>query len=204
MKQYSSPRGIATIRQRGMEALRVRTDHRRRHEPCRRPWRRNRKAMRRRPGSANPMACSGPGMPRPMGHPKSAPSASGRRVRAVALMTRPPSRRDVRHHPITGPTSRRDHDPSNFNEESAGRPFAGKREPSACPAEATPTMVSDGGRPRSPDPSRSAARRSPNARGGSRWLQAHAHPRRWPHPAKTGSIVRPNMRISVRRRGYPA
>ena len=61
MKQYSYPWGIATIRQRGMEALRVRTTHRRRHEPCRRPWRGNGKAMRRRPGSANPMACSGPG-----------------------------------------------------------------------------------------------------------------------------------------------
>ena len=55
-------------------------------------------------GPQTPWHVPGPGMPRPMGPPKSAPSASGRRVRAVALMTRPPSRRDFRHHPITGPT----------------------------------------------------------------------------------------------------
>ena len=61
MKQYSSPWGDRhRPSTRHGSAPRADT-HRRRHEPCRRPWRGNGKAMRRRPRSANPMACSGPG-----------------------------------------------------------------------------------------------------------------------------------------------
>lgn len=63
MKQYSSPRGGGSppsVSEAWKRSACGRT-HRRRHEPCRRPWRGNGKAMRRRPGPANPMACSGPG-----------------------------------------------------------------------------------------------------------------------------------------------
>lgn len=63
MKQYSSPWGGGSppsVSEAWKRSACGRT-HRRRHEPCRRPWRGNGKAMRRRPGSANPMACSGPG-----------------------------------------------------------------------------------------------------------------------------------------------
>lgn len=140
--------------------------------------------MRRRPGSANPMACSGPGNATADGSSKisavrfRAESSCGRFDDTAAVPSGLSASPDYRSNPHGGTMTRR------TSMRKAGRPFAGKREPSACPAEATPTMVSDGGRSRSPDPSRSTARRSPNARGGSRWLQAHAHPRRWPHPAK--------------------
>ena len=161
--------------------------------------------MRRRPGSANPMACSGPGNATADGSSKISAvrfrteSSCGRFDDTAAVPSGRSASPDYRPNPHGGTMTRRtsmrkapaDPLPENANRRHA--PLKRRRR--------WFRMVGGPDRPILLDPPPGDRRTPVAAHDGCRPMpiQGVGHILQ-----KTGSIVRPNMRISVRRRGYPA
>lgn len=161
--------------------------------------------MRRRPGSANPMACSGPGNAAADGSSKisvvrfRAESSCGRFDDTAAVPSGRSASPDYRSNPHGGTMTRRtsmrkapaDPLPENANRRHA--PLKRRRR--------WFRMVGGPDRPILLDPPPGNRRTPVSAHDGCRPTPIQGVGRSL---QKTGPIACPNMRISVRRSGYPA